>query len=106
MNDFLEAAMLVCFGLSWPISVVKNYKSCTTKNMSLRFTFLIIAGYVFGIAAKVLNGTVNFVLAVYIVNLFVVFLNVFVYARNKKFDRRNGIVQKEFSKNDFIKKAV
>ncbi|MDE6244783.1 MAG: hypothetical protein K2M50_03905 [Treponemataceae bacterium] len=86
MTEFFEATMLICFGLSWPISVMKNYKSGTTKNMSLRFTFLIIAGYIFGIAAKLINGVHNFVLAVYILNLAVVMLNVFVYVRNKKLD--------------------
>lgn len=88
MTEFLEATMLICFGLSWPISVMKNYKSGTTKNMSLRFTLLIIAGYIFGIAAKLINGVYNFVLAVYVLNLAVVVLNIFVYARNKKLDER------------------
>ncbi len=86
MTEFFEATMLICFGLSWPISVMKNYKSGTTKNMSLRFTILIIAGYIFGIAAKLMNGVHNFVLAVYVLNLAVVVLNIFVYARNKKLD--------------------
>lgn len=86
MTEFFEATMLICFGISWPISVMKNYKSGTTKNMSLRFTFLIIAGYIFGIAAKLMNGVHNFVLVVYVLNLAVVMLNIFVYVRNKKLD--------------------
>lgn len=27
MSDILEATMLVCFGLSWPINLMKNIKS-------------------------------------------------------------------------------
>ena len=36
MTEVLESVMLICFGLSWPISVVKNIKAHTAKNMSLK----------------------------------------------------------------------
>ena len=29
MAELLEAAMLVCFGLSWPLNAYKNYKAGT-----------------------------------------------------------------------------
>ncbi len=87
MANILEAAMLVCFGLSWPINVMKNIKSRTAKNMSLNFTFLIIAGYVAGIAAKIYMHKINYVLAVYIINLLIVSINVAVYFINRKYDR-------------------
>ena len=32
-----EAGMLVCFGFSWPLNVVKAYKAGTTKGTSLAF---------------------------------------------------------------------
>ena len=85
--DILETVMLVCFGLSWPISVIKNIKARSAKNMSLKFTLLIIAGYIAGISAKIISGTFNYVLAVYFINLIAVSCNVFVYFRNKKFDK-------------------
>ncbi|UKI55630.1 MAG: hypothetical protein L6V90_13845 [Treponema succinifaciens] len=66
MPEILETAMLVCFGLSWPISVVKNIKSKTAKNMSLRFILLIVVGYIAGISAKIILGSFNYVLAVYV----------------------------------------
>ena len=37
MTEVLESVMLICFGLSWPISVIKNIKAHTAKNMSLKF---------------------------------------------------------------------
>ena len=46
MGAIFETVMLVCFGLSWPINVVKAYKTQTTKGTSLPFIFLIIAGYI------------------------------------------------------------
>ena len=98
MANILEAAMLVCFGLSWPINVMKNIKSRTAKNMSLRFTFLIIMGYVAGILAKLSMHKVNYVLAVYIINLMIVSVNVVVYFVNKRYDREAAAVQKSASK--------
>ena len=61
--------MLVCFGLSWPINGYKSYKAGTAAGSSWQFIALITAGYVAGIAAKFASGTVNWVLAVYLVNL-------------------------------------
>ncbi|MBQ2207901.1 MAG: hypothetical protein IIT45_09665 [Treponema sp.] len=86
MAELLEAVMLVSFGLSWPISVMKNIRARSAKSMSLGFTLLIIAGYVSGITAKIICGKTNYVLAVYIINLLIVSANVAIYIRNKKLD--------------------
>ncbi len=86
MPEILECLMLVCFGLSWPLNVSKNYKSRSTKGMSLAFTLLIISGYIAGICAKIMNGNITYVLAVYIVNLIIVSLNVVIYFRNKRLE--------------------
>ena len=56
MGAIFETIMLVCFGLSWPINVVKSYIAGTTKGMSLPFILLIITGYFAGITAKIVNG--------------------------------------------------
>ncbi len=87
MAEILESVMLICFGLSWPINVWKNIKSKTAKNMSLKFVLLIIFGYIAGIVAKVSKGAVNYVLAVYIINLAIVSVNVVVYFINKHYDQ-------------------
>ena len=54
MQNVLESMMLLCFGFSWPISVVNNYRSRTTRGMSLPFILLIIFGYICGITAKLI----------------------------------------------------
>lgn len=92
MGAIFETVMLVCFGLSWPINVVKAYKTQTTKGTSLPFIFLIIAGYVAGIVAKIITGQMNYVLIVYAINLLIVMMNVVVYARNYQIDKRNHII--------------
>ena len=89
MNEILETIMLICFGASWPISVMKNIRSHTAKNMSLQFILLIIIGYVSGITAKIINGQTNYVLVVYLINLAFVSINLAVYFINRHHDRLN-----------------
>lgn len=79
--------MLVCFGCSWPLSVYKNIKARSAKAMSLQFILLIITGYIAGIIAKVLRGTFNYVLVMYVINLVIVSVNVVVYFINRRYDR-------------------
>lgn len=86
MAQILEATMLVCFGLSWPMSVYKNIKARTAKFMNLQFILLIITGYVAGILAKIYTHTFNYVLVVYLLNLVVVSANVVVYFVNRRYD--------------------
>lgn len=83
-----EALMLVCFGFSWPLNVIKAYKARTAKGTSLGFIILIITGYVAGITAKIINQQFNYVLAVYFINLAIVMCNIFIYIRNKSLDRK------------------
>ena len=87
MSEFLEAAMLLCFGISWPISLAKNVKAGTAKSMSLQFILLIITGYVAGITAKIISGRINYVLVVYFFNLVVVMINLAVYFVNRHKDK-------------------
>lgn len=87
MPEFLEATMLLCFGASWPISVVKNIKAKTAKSMSVSFILLIIVGYIAGISAKLINHKINYVLIVYLLNLLAVSMNLVVYFINRRHDR-------------------
>ena len=92
MADFLEALMLLCFGLSWPVSLIKNIRSGTAKGMSLMFTVLIIIGYIAGISAKIYTGNINYVLLVYIWNIVLVVGNLIVYFVNRNKDRHPDAV--------------
>ena len=89
MGSIFESIMLICFGLSWPLNVIKAYKAGTAKGTSLPFILLIITGYVAGITAKVITGQINYVLIVYLLNLVIVSKNVVVYFRNVALDKRN-----------------
>ena len=37
-----ETLMIICFGLSWPLSVYKSWKSRTSKGKSLQFEIFIL----------------------------------------------------------------
>ena len=87
MGAIFETGMLICFGISWPLNVLKAYRARSARGMSLPFILLIIAGYVSGITAKLVNGQVNYVLAVYILNLCIVLVNLGLYFRNAALDR-------------------
>lgn len=87
MSEILETIMLICFGLSWPISVVKNIRTGTAKGMSLPFILLITFGYIAGISAKIMSHNINYVLIVYFINIAAVSVNIAVYIRNSHLDK-------------------
>ena len=88
MESILETIMLMCFGFSWPLNVIKAYRAKTAKGTSLPFILLIITGYIAGISAKLISGQINYVLIAYILNLAIVSLNVIVYFRNVSLDKK------------------
>ena len=88
MGSILETVMLVCFGFSWPLNVMKAYKAKTAKGTSLPFILLIVACYSAGITAKVITDQINYVLIAYIVNLAIVSLNIVIYFRNVSLDKK------------------
>ena len=90
MSSILETVMLVCFGLSWPVNLLKAWKARTTKGASLFFIVLITLGYIAGIASKLVSGQITYVLAAYIFNLVMVLANLAVYFRNRGLDAQSG----------------
>ena len=92
--DIFEIIMIVSFGASWPINVMKSYKARTTKGKSLPFLILILVGYIFGIASKFIDPTYNFakkwyVVFFYILNLVMVGIDLLLYVRNYRLDKAN-----------------
>ena len=97
MAEFLEVVMIVSFGASWPLNVIKSYKARTTKGKSLPFLCLIFFGYIAGIASKLLNESYMmsihskwYVLFFYVLNLIMVGLDLCLYIRNYKIDVENN----------------
>ena len=75
MSQILEVVMIVSFGASWPLNVMKSYRARTTKGKSLPFLCLILFGYVAGIISKLVNETYMAAFASKWYVLFFYFLN-------------------------------
>lgn len=88
--EICEILMIVCFGFSWPMNVIKSYRSRTAKGKSLLFLLLISIGYVFGIIGKLVSGGFKwYVLFFYVLNLCMVLTDLCLYFRNRRIDREN-----------------
>lgn len=82
--QIFEIIMLLCFGMSWPISVYKSIRSKSTKGKSVVFIIAIIIGYISGIIGKIVNHQLNYVVALYLINLIVVSIDLGLYFINAK----------------------
>lgn len=94
MAELLEIIMIVSFGASWPLNVIKSYKARTTKGKSLPFLLLIFFGYIAGIASKFMNEAYMasfsekwYVLFFYFLNITMVGLDLLLYVRNYRLDK-------------------
>lgn len=87
MPQLFEAIMVLCFGISWPLSILKSYQSRTAKGKSIYFIVFILLGYGFGIASKIISGNITYVFAFYVLNFCLVFTDILLYFRNVKLDR-------------------
>ena len=87
--ELFEILMIVSFGLSWPMNVLKSYRARTAKGKSLPFLLLIITGYLFGIAGKLIAGGFKwYVMFFYVLNLCMVLADVGMYVRNYRLDQQ------------------
>lgn len=99
MSEILEIIMILSFGASWPLNVIKSYKTRTTKGKSLAFLLLIFFGYIAGITSKFINEAYMasfsekwYVLFFYFLNLFMVGTDLLIYIRNRKLDKNKETV--------------
>lgn len=94
MSELLEITMIVSFGASWPLNVIKSYKARTTEGKSLGFLYLVFFGYIAGIASKFTNELYMasfsekwYVLFFYCLNFAMVGIDLVLYFRNRKLDK-------------------
>lgn len=93
ISEIMEIGMIVLFGASWPLNVIKSYKSRTTKGKSLAFLILIFIGYICGITAKLTATNYKwYVLFFYVLNFIMVGLDLILYVRNYNLDKKSGVL--------------
>ena len=89
--------MIVLFGCSWPMNVIKSYKTRTTKGKSLMFLILIFLGYICGIIGKLMAPFFKwYVLFFYILNFVMVGADLVLYIRNWKLDKQADVNVNEY----------
>lgn len=86
LSVHLEAGMVILFGISWPLSIIKSLKARTAKGKSLLFMSFILIGYLSGIASKLFSGNIQYNFWFYILNAIMVSIDLALYFRNKKLD--------------------
>jgi len=78
--SIFEAIMLTCFGLSWPISIVKSLRTKVVSGKSPLFMAIICIGYLSGIVHKALYA-LDWVILLYAVNMVMVAVDLALYYR-------------------------
>lgn len=92
--SIFETLMLLCFGASWPVSILRSYRACSTQGKSLGFLILLELAYICGILHKTLVRT-DIVLALYIINFLMVLADIALYARNARLDKQRAQTNNE-----------
>lgn len=99
--SIMETMMVVLFGISWPINIVKAWKAKTAKGTSVMFYFFIWLGYVFALVGKFAliyehsnvawYETVHwYVMFFYFLNIIMVTIGILIYFRNTILDSKNA----------------
>lgn len=81
--SIFEVMMLVCFGISWPLSIAKSLRTKVVAGKSPAFMGVVALGYAAGITHKVLYS-LDWVIALYILNLVLVLVDMALYYRYRK----------------------
>lgn len=78
--SLLEAVMLVCWGVSWPVSILKSLRTKKVHGKSPIFMALIATGYVSAILHKVLYSY-DYLVWLYLLNLSMILTDLYLYTR-------------------------
>lgn len=81
-----EIIMLICFGVAWPISILKMLKTKKSSGKSEFFLVIIILGYIAGLLHK-FNYNQDGVIFFYFINLFMVAIDLFLVRKYKNLEK-------------------
>jgi uncharacterized membrane protein len=87
LPEIFELIMVLCFGVSWPVSIAKSWRCRTANGKSPVFLVFIIIGYFSGIVWKLLSGNLTYVFWFSVLNLLMVTADLCLYFRNARLDR-------------------
>lgn len=86
MAEILEMIMVLCFGISWPISIAKTLRTKSSAGKSPFFIGFIVFGYICGIISKIISANITYVFVFYCINLVMTSFDLFLhfYYRHKE----------------------
>ncbi len=93
LTEIFEMCFLLCFAVAWPVNIAKSLRSRTAKGKSVAFEIIVAVGYLFGIAAKLVDDHLSSVLLFYCMNLALVGADIALYVRNRRLDKRADAVK-------------
>ncbi len=96
--SIFEALMLVCFGISWPISIAKSLRTKTVSGKSPLFMGIVIAGYASGFVHKILYSQ-DWVIFLYASNLILVSVDLALYF---KYNRKNQVTSTDVKVKELV----
>ena len=91
----LETMMILCFGISWPLSIRRMYTSRTTGGKSILFSFFILIGYFCGMGAKIITRNFNLAFYFYILNTCMVTIDMLLWFRNRRYEQEDAAKAKK-----------
>ena len=87
LSEIFETCFLLCFVAAWPVNIAKSLRARTAKGKSVAFEFCVLAGYFFGIAAKLVDDHLSYVVVFYVINTLMVLIDIALYYRNVRLDK-------------------
>ncbi len=76
--SIFEAMMLICFGMSWPVSIIKSVRTKVVAGKSPLFMIILSVGYVSGLTHKFLHS-LDWITGLYALNLILVLTDLALY---------------------------
>ena len=90
LSEILEFAMLFAFGFSWPFAIWRTYHAKRVDGKSPQFMFIVIFGYLCGIAAHLVEGTKLWLCWIYLADILLVSTDLALYFHYARRNRKPG----------------
>jgi len=78
--SIFEAIMLICFGVSWPVSIAKSLRTKVVVGKSPLFMGIVCFGYLSGVIHKAVYS-LDWIIVLYALNMILVATDLILYFR-------------------------
>jgi urea transporter len=78
--SIFEATMLICFGLSWHVSIIKSLRTRIVVGKSPLFMAMVCVGYLSGIIHKAVHSP-DWIAGLYCLNMVLVAIDLALYLK-------------------------